>query len=436
MLKSLLAILILVFSIETYAQLSDGQHIWIVPRGSKNIQDNYQVLASVKQFDLISINKADRKRMFITRSQVYSDNKVIDVTNAWQNAYGNNLVSRQQATEFLANYIAPAKKSSVKNYIYKIQYQKEVNQLLNKMNPQSIQNFLLTLSSFVDRSYDTEYGVDAANWIKSQVDKLVKESGRKDITTFTIETQGTDDDGNPVKQPSVVVKIGNSNEPGIVIGAHFDTYRKYDLKTSEDMCKEIPDPKFKQLCIDCLSGDKPGADDDGSGSSIVFEVARTIISNVIQFKNPIYLVWYSAEEIGMVGSQSVVEDFHEKNISVKAVLQLDQVGYSFQNDTTIWLVNNYVDINLTTYIANLIDEYVKQPVKYTACGGPCSDHVSWNAKNIPVAFPFESEMKIGQGYPFAHTPWDSFDKLSLSHMTDFAKLSIAFAVELAEPIAS
>ena len=345
-------------------------------------------------------------------TQINGDKKVIDVTNAWQKAYGNNFVSKKQATEFLANYIAPTKKSVGKNYSYKIQYQKEVNQILGRMNQESIRNFLLTLSGFVDRSYDTAYGVDAANWIKLQADNIIKESGRKDITTFTIDTQGTDDDGNPIKQPSVVVKLGNSNEPGIVIGAHFDTYRKYDLKTSEEECKDIPD-KFKQLCIDGLSGDKPGADDDGSGSSVVFEVARTIIGSDLQFKNPIYLIWYSAEEIGMVGSQSVVEYFHEKNIPIKAAIQLDMTGYMPNNDPTIWLVNNYVDTNLTSYLADLTREYVKQPVNYTSTGGAASDHVSWNVKGIPVAFPFESEMGLGSGYPFAHTPWDTLDKLSL-----------------------
>lgn len=45
-------------------------------------------------------------------------------------------------------------------------------------------------------------------------------------------------------------------------------------------------------------------------------------------------------------------------------------------------------------------------------------------------------MQIGISNPFVHSPWDTLDKLSLTHMTDYAKLAIAFAVELGEPMST
>lgn len=318
---------------------------------------------------------------------------------------------------------------------YRIQYRDEVNLLLKQINLKFILDYLSQLTSFPDRSSQTNYGVKAASWIKSQIDLMANKSGRQDISTYEIEINGTDEDGKPIqfKQPSVVTKIGSSTEPAIVIGAHFDTYPKYDLETSKQACKIINDPKMQKECVDNMSASKPGADDDGSGSAVILEIARTLINSGIQFNKPIYLVWYAAEEDGLFGSQSVVADFQKRNVPIAAVLQLDQVGFSYQNDPTMWLVTNYVDKDLTVYLATLINEYVKQPIKYTESKAPASDNYSWYTKGIPVSFPFEAEMKLGKGNIFVHTHKDTIDKLSLDHVIDYAKLALAFAVELSAP---
>lgn len=328
--------------------------------------------------------------------------------------------------------------SNTENKPYKIQYPFQVNRLLKQINPQFLWNSLVKLSSFPDRSAQTINGVNAANWLKSQIELMAKASGRKDVTIYTIETKGVDNRGRPIesKQPSIITKIGNAPAPGIVIGAHFDTYPKYDLETSKKLCSKFEDSKVRRICEDSMTSDKPGADDDGSGSATVLEVARLLLNSGEQFNKPIYLAWYAAEEDGGIGSQIVVEDFHKRNIPIAAVMQLDQVGFSYQNDPTMWLVTNYVDNDLTNYLAALINEYVKQPVKYTESKGPASDNFSWYAKGVPVSFPFEAEMKLGKGNLSVHTYQDTLDKLSLSHITNFTKLAIAFAVELAEPAAN
>src|SRR5262249_37754543 len=97
-------------------------------------------------------------------------------------------------------------------------------------------------------------------------------------------------------QPSVVAKLGNSDEPGIVVGGHMDT-----LSSTFEL--------------------KPGADDDGSGTTTVMGVARTILNSGMKFNKPIYFIWYAAEEAGLVGSGYVVKYFKKNNIPVDAVIQ-------------------------------------------------------------------------------------------------------------------
>ena len=142
-------------------------------------------------------------------------------------------------------------------------------------------------------------------------------------------------------------------------------------------------------------------------------------------------MWYSAEEEGLIGSQQVVSVFKKQRIPVEAVIHFDMTGYAKNNDPTLWLIKDYVDANLTNYLEQLITTYVKQPVQYTRCGYACSDHASWTQEGYAAAMPFEAS--FGNDNPYIHTSNDTIDHLSVTHMTDFAKLGVAFAVELAQP---
>jgi leucyl aminopeptidase len=205
------------------------------------------------------------------------------------------------------------------------------------------------------------------------------------------------------KQPSLVTVIGKDiKAPAVVLGAHMDT----------------------------LDGRMPGAGDDGSGSSSIMEMARVLLASKTSFKRPIYIIWYAAEERGLVGSQYVVEHFMEHKIPVKAAIQFDMTGYRVDAaDPTMWVFTDYTDKGLSNYVAKLIETYVHVPVDYSKCGYGCSDHASWTEEHIPAAFPCESNFEDHN--PYIHTSSDTMDLLSLEHMTNFSKLAIAFAIELA-----
>lgn len=296
---------------------------------------------------------------------------------------------------------------------YTIQYPDHVNNLLNQINPQNMWENLMFLTMFPDRGADHDTGKQAAIWIKNQIEVTARKYGRNDVSVFFINTRH---EGRILKQPSVIAKIGTSEEPGIVIGAHLDTV----------YCEGYGCPE-KNI--------SPGADDDGSGTVTVLETARTLIASNLHFQKPIYLIWYAAEESGSLGSEAVVNYFQKNRIPIYAVTQFDQTGYSFKNDPTIWLFNSHTldyDSALTKYMETLINTYIKQPVKYTH--GGCSDELIWINKGYAVARAAEADYANNQSNPDTHGSTDTIDKLSLSHMADYLKLAIAFAVELAEPL--
>lgn len=71
-------------------------------------------------------------------------------------------------------------------------------------------------------------------------------------------------------------------------------------------------------------------------------------------------------------------------------------------------------------------------MKHSRCGYACSDHASWTNGGFAATIPAEAAYENTN--PDLHTSQDTMDNLSLDHMTDYAKLAVAAAVELAEPV--
>ncbi len=366
----------------------------------KNREANYQTLSTTKNLKLIKVNDEGIKQLIDAKTMYQREacGGFIDVTEAWNKSQALHSFN---VKSFLTIYEHPLTSSFKFKINNDVKYHTQVNQLFSQMNAEDMWADLTILTSkYKNRNAYTSTGADVANWLVSQVKTMVN-SNRTDVSITTIAT------GFMYSQPSVVVKIGESNEPGVVIGAHMDAV-----------------PGF--------FSDRPGADDDGSGTVTVLEVARVLLTSNMKFKKPIYLVWYAAEEEGLVGSQHVVADFQDKNIPVQAVMQLDMVGYANKNDPTVWLLTDNVNAELNTYLKKLINEYVKRPIGETTCGYGCSDHASWSDKGYAASAPFESSFKTMN--PDYHKATDTMEKLSLAHMADYAKLATAFAVELAGPV--
>lgn len=273
-----------------------------------------------------------------------------------------------------------------------------IEENIQKVEGNRIWDTLTTLTEFDDRSATTDTGVEAVHWMRSQFQALAKENNRKDVQTFLIGS------GSFYKQPSLVTMIGKGiEEEAIVIGAHIDT----------------------------LSYQKPGADDDGSGSAGLLEIARVMMGESPKvLKRPIYFIWYAAEERGLVGSEHVVSYFKDKNIPVKAVLHFDMTGYRYHGKDKMYLLDDNVNHDLTAYLKDLIETYIGVEVGSTHCGYACSDHASWNDENIPAACPFEADHWASEDNPYIHTGDDTLDHVSLAHMENFTKLGVAFATDL------
>lgn len=354
------------------------------------LKADYQILAENNQFKIIELasSELDGLTRIADKAQC---GRFINLSHRLNQA---TVALKQDAAKQLLNrksVLAPSLPTT-----YEIKNQALVNAAIAQIEPENIMQTLTHLTNYYNRSARQKTGVLAAEWLKAEFEGFAMESGRRDVDTYFVDT-------GRYMQPSLVTVIGKDiNAPAVVIGAHMDT----------------------------LDGRMPGAGDDGSGSSSVMEMARVLLSQQTQLKRPVYIIWYAAEERGLVGSQYVVEDFLNKAIPVRAAIQFDMTGFrNNAEDPTMWVYRDYTDTRLSDFVTDLIKTYVKVPVAYSRCGYGCSDHASWMAAGIPAAFPCETDFENHN--PYIHTSADTMSLLSLEHMTNFTKLGLAFAIELA-----
>jgi len=175
----------------------------------------------------------------------------------------------------------------------------------------------------------------------------------------------------------------------------------------------------------------PGADDDGSGSVTILESYRALLAADFHPERSIEFHWYSAEEGGLLGSQAVARAY-EGHVNVIAMSQFDMTAWVKRGTREeVGIITDFVDLPLTEFNKQLVDLYLDIPWVETECGYACSDHASWGKAGYPSSFTIESTFANSNSHIHsASDRIDISDEFSFSHMLEFSKLAVAFAVEL------
>lgn len=283
-------------------------------------------------------------------------------------------------------------------------------EILERIRDKDIQEYIEKLSSedFEGRGTGEKGNEKAAKYICDHLDKLGIEYKKQ-----TFNARG--------KQTSNIIayispKTSNDNSI-IVIGAHFDHLGK----TS--------------------SSYYPGADDNASGTAALMAIATALSEYKNQLKHTISIQFYSAEEMGLIGS-----DYYTKNPLLPldnpnindhiAMINLDMIGYlksGYSNENMTDLqhaktTNHKIEMhdsesdyslffNMRGVVEKLSEKYpfAKNICGYRAGG---SDHTPFLRKNIPVVF-------IHTGtHPYYHTPRDTPDRLNYKGIEMVTKLAL------------
>jgi Zn-dependent M28 family amino/carboxypeptidase len=144
-----------------------------------------------------------------------------------------------------------------------------------------------------------------------------------------------------------------------------------------------------------------GADDDGSGSVAVLEIAEALANAPVKLKRSMLFVWHAGEEMGLWGSQYFTDHPTVPRDSIVAQLNIDMIGRGGAADVKgggpgyLQLIGSR---RLSTELGNLVESVAaseptrfKFDYQFDANGHPqqyyCrSDHYEYARYGIPIAF--------------------------------------------------
>ena len=202
----------------------------------------------------------------------------------------------------------------------------EIEQMVKEVSKDSLQSYINTLVAFGTRNTlstqtDATRGIGAArNWVLKKFNEFAKNADGR--LTAKIDTTTIEPNGKRVDAPTVLgnvmatLKGTDPNDKRIfIISGHLDNMRS-----------DVMD----------RTGDAPGANDDGSGTSAVIECARIMSRH--SFAATIIFVAVSGEEQGLLGSTYMANKAKTENWNIEAVLNNDIIGSNNSNETNI--INN------------------------------------------------------------------------------------------------
>ncbi|WP_137937308.1 M20/M25/M40 family metallo-hydrolase [Chitinivorax sp. B] len=286
---------------------------------------------------------------------------------------------------------------------YKIDNQAIVTPMLNQMQDAPIYTTISDLSAIVNRYYQTQGGVKGSNYILNKWKQLA--GSRTDVTVETFSHSWL--------QKSVIMTIKGSDpqmaSEVVVLGGHQDSI---NLNGTGENTRA------------------PGADDDASGIASMTEVIRVMMANNYKPKRTISFMAYAAEEVGLRGSKDIAARYKADGVNVVGVMQLDMTNFK-GSDADIYIFTDYTDAQQNTFLENLIKAYLPTlRIGSDRCGYGCSDHASWYNQGFPASLPFESSFSGSNKN--IHTTNDTLANMGdqALHALKFAKLGLAYAVEL------
>jgi leucyl aminopeptidase len=287
------------------------------------------------------------------------------------------------------SYVAPEYIESVKL--------SDVESLLALPSEDEIKKLVQTLEAMGSRFHNLPSGLLTSDVVKD----MMTTAGSK-IPGFTV-TQFDHSSTHLTTQKSVIATIPGEQPdlPMIIIGAHLDSINQSDENIA------------------------PGADDDATGIATLVESIRTIAAMGAKFERTIEFHGYAAEEIGLIGSANIAQQYRATGKKVAAMFQLDMVSWSSDpTDITIYLVTNDTNPILRRSLKELMKTYLDGKYAEGTLRAGTSDHKSWTNNGFNAVFPFENPIDYNEAL---HTPKDTLETINNFPLAkQFTKLTLAF----------
>ncbi|MEA5425621.1 M20/M25/M40 family metallo-hydrolase [Arcicella lustrica] len=198
-----------------------------------------------------------------------------------------------------------------------------IEQLVSEVNADSLKSHINKLVSFGTRhtlstTTEPKRGIGAArNWVLSRFQEFAKQSeGRMTakIDSWVLKPDGkrVDKDQDMGNVMGILKGTDPNDDRIFLVSGHIDS------RVSNVMNRE---------------SDAPGANDDGSGTATVIELARVMAK--AKFSATIIFLVVSGEEQGLLGADYLAQKALDEKWNIEAIMNNDIVGSNNSHDTRI-----------------------------------------------------------------------------------------------------
>ncbi|AIW84308.1 Bacterial leucyl aminopeptidase [Bacillus mycoides] len=263
--------------------------------------------------------------------------------------------------------------------------------LVNQVSENQFQSYLTHLVSYPTRFSTSSFYEEAATWTR----EILNEMGYT-TNSETIQVN------NKSSQNIIADKMGTNHDDEnhlIIITAHLDSVNHSGGPSSN----------------------APGADDNGSGSAGVLEIARVFKDILVQ--HDLRFILFGGEEQGLLGSAQYVENLNTLDKSrIQAVINMDMIGKLNTPTPAVLIEGSPLSEEIINGLKNAASSYTNLDVKVSL--NPFdSDHVSFLNKGIPAVLTIEGEDTLN---PNDHTANDTLEHIHYPLALDILRMNIAF----------
>jgi hypothetical protein len=312
-----------------------------------------------------------------------------------------------------------------------------ISKLIASISESRMEQLLRTLVGFGTRNTlsdptSTTRGVGAARqWI---FDEFKRSSPRLQVSFDTHQIPKGGRITRDVELSNVLAILPGRTPRRIYVSGHYDTVNlgnqgQAGLNTAGGGYGTPAD-----------NADAPGADDDGSGTVLVMELARAFAESGITFDATLVFTAVAGEEQGLIGARAHAKRVKAENIPVQAIFNNDIVGGSTGGDgivdgATIRLYSDGPEDSpsrsLAVFVQRVAARYVpSHRVRLMARRdrfGRGGDHTAWNLEGFAAVGFRESR----ENYAKQHNANDTLDGVSFAYLGQNARVNAAAMAVLA-----
>lgn len=245
------------------------------------------------------------------------------------------------------------------------------------------------------------------NDIAAGIDKDLKPRSFALPATFSVQ-ENVDVERVVKTVHNVVGYLPGETAEYVVIGAHYD-----HLGLGEQF----------SLAPSLAGTIHPGADDNGSGTAGVIELARLMGSQPKQKRGVLFMA-FAGEELGLLGSSYYVNHPMRPLGQGVAMLNMDMIGRL--RDGKVYVGGVGTGTNLRAMLDQIVPKHKLNVDFSDTTGYGSSDHTSFTTKQLPVLFFFSG---LHADY---HKPSDTWDKIDAPGAVTLLKMVAEIAGKLRE----